>query len=138
VVHTLVPSLPPGARYRVLLVRRSLDEVLASQRVMLSRRGPAPEAAEDARLRPVLEAQLRELERWLTARGEFDWLAVEHAELIAEPRRAAARIDAFLGAGLDVPAMAACVDPALYRQRRPETSPFAREDARRSAPACGR
>jgi len=117
-VHTLVPSLPPDLRYRVLLVRRRLDEVLASQRLMLARRGSAPDLAEDARLLPVLEAQLAGLERWLAAREDLAWLGIEYAELVAEPERVAARINAFLGGGLDEAAMAACVDPRLHRERR--------------------
>ena len=90
-VHTLMPSLPPGILYKVLFVRRRLDEVLASQRVMLARRGSAPDLAEDARLLPVLEEQLAELERWLDAREDLAWLGIEYAELIAEPPRVAAR-----------------------------------------------
>jgi len=116
-VHTLLPSLPPDLRYRVLIVRRRLDEVLASQRVMLARRGAAPDEAEEARLLPALEEQLARLERWLDAREGLVWLRVDHAELVAEPARVAARINAFLGGGLDEGAMAACVEPALYRQR---------------------
>ena len=54
-VHTLLPSLPPDLPVRVLLVRRRLDEVLASQRAMLARRGSALDDAEDARLLPALE-----------------------------------------------------------------------------------
>ena len=117
-VHTLVASLPPGFHYRVLLVRRRLDEVLASQRVMLARRGPAPDSAEDARLLPALAAQLVRLERELAAREDLAWLGIEHAELVREPARVAARMNHFLGSGLDAGAMAACVEPALYRQRR--------------------
>jgi hypothetical protein len=117
-VHTLLPSLPPDLRYRVLLVRRRLDEVLASQRVMLARRGSAPELAEDARLLPVLEEQLAGLERWLTAREDLVWLGIEYAELLADPDRVAARINGFLGGGLDEGAMAECVDPALHHERR--------------------
>ena len=116
-VHTLLPSLPPDLQYRVLIVRRRLDEVLASQRVMLARRGAAPDEAEEARLLPALEEQLARLERWLDAREGLVWLRVDHAELVAEPARVAARINAFLGGGLDEGAMAACVEPALYRQR---------------------
>jgi hypothetical protein len=116
--HTLVASLPPGLPYRVLLVRRRLDEVLASQRVMLARSGAAPDPAEDARLLSAFEAQLARLERELAGRGNVAWLAVEHAELLREPELAAARINHFLGGGLDAAAMAACVDPALHRQRR--------------------
>ena len=117
-VHTLVPSLPPGRHYRVLLVRRRLDEVLASQRVMLTRQGRTPDEREDARLLPVLTEQLAQLERWLTAREDLAWLGIDYAELVAEPGREAARMSAFLGGGLDSAAMAASVDPALHRQRR--------------------
>jgi hypothetical protein len=117
-VHTLVPSLPPDLLYRVLIVRRRLDEVLASQRVMLARRGPAPDAAEDVRLLPVLEEQLAGLERWLDAREDLAWLGIDYAELVADPGRVTARMNAFLGGGLDERAMAACVDPALHRERR--------------------
>jgi len=116
--HTLVASLPPGLPYRVLLVRRRLDEVLASQRVMLARVGAAPDPAENARLLPALEAQLARLERELAARADLSWLGLEHAELVREPVLAAARLNHFLGGGLDASAMAACVDPALHRQRR--------------------
>jgi hypothetical protein len=117
-VHSLLPWLPPGLPCKVLLVRRSLDEVLASQRVMLARRGSAPDEADDARLLPALEEQLARTERWLDAREDLVWLRVDFAELLAEPGPVAARIGAFLGGGLDAAAMAACVDPALHRQRR--------------------
>jgi hypothetical protein len=122
-VPTLLPELPPGLGYRVLLVRRALDEVLVSQRVMLARRGGVPVAAEEARLRAAFEAQLARLEAWLAARAELAWLALDHAALLAEPEAVAGRVSAFLGGGLDVAAMARCVDPALYRQRRQPSAP---------------
>ncbi len=116
-VHTLVTALPPDLLFRVLIVRRRGVEVLASQRVMLARRGEASDAAEDARLLAAFEAQLARLERDLAAREDVAWLSVEHAELVREPALAAARMNHFLGGGLDAVAMAACVDPDLYRQR---------------------
>jgi hypothetical protein len=117
-VHTLVPSLPATLQYKVLLIRRRLDEVLASQRVMLARRGEAPDPAEDARLLPALEAQLARLEDWLEAQAGLVWLGIDHGELLAQPARVATRLAGFLGGGLDARAMAACVDPTLHRQRR--------------------
>ena len=116
--HTLVTALPPGLPHRVLLVRRRLDEVLASQRAMLARRGEIEDPEQDARLAPAFEAQLSRLERELSRRPGVAWLGLEHRELVREPALAAARIDHFLGGGLDAAAMAACVDPGLHRQRR--------------------
>ena len=115
---TLVPSLPPELRYRVLLVRRRLDEVLDSQRAMLARRGETTTPAEDARLRPAFTAQLARLEAWLAAQDGLVWLRIDHAELLGQPVRAAERLAGFLGGGLDARAMATCIDPALHRQRR--------------------
>jgi hypothetical protein len=116
--HTLVPALPSGPRYRVLLVRRRLDEVLASQRAMLARAGESPDEDGDARLAPALAAQLERLERWLDARADVAWLALEHRELVHAPAPACERLARFLGGGLDADAMSACADPALHRHQR--------------------
>ncbi len=92
VIHALVRALPRDFEYRLVLVRRDLREVVASQEAMAPRSqegGLSPE-----RLAAIFEAQL------------------------AEPRRAAGELASFLGGGLDPGAMAGAVDPALYRQKR--------------------
>jgi LPS sulfotransferase NodH len=116
VVHALVTALPPGERYRVVLVRRAWPEVLASQAAMLARRGEAPPPLAPERLAAVYEAQLAEVDAWARARGA-PVLGLAHARLLAAPVAAAAELAAFLGGGLDAAAMARAVDPALHRQR---------------------
>lgn len=116
VVHALVSALPAGFAYRLVLVRRDLQEVVASQEAMLGdAAGPAPSPE---RLVEIYAAQLAELEAWLSGQPHFRVLRLEHALLLAEPRRAARELAAFLGGGLDEEAMAAAVDPALQHQRR--------------------
>ncbi len=123
VVHALVPSLPPDRDYRLILMRRDLREVAASQRAMLERRrtagtvGPAADELPDERLVEILAAQLDEVERWAQAQPRVDVLRVEHRTLLSDPKAGAARVARFLGGGLDVEAMAKVVDPALYRVR---------------------
>lgn len=115
VIHALVDALPEGFDYRLVLVRRDLREVVASQEAMLGAAagpGPAPE-----RLAAIFETQLAELDAWLAARPRFRVLRLELAEVLTDPAGAAAALDAFLGGGLDVAAMAAAVDPALHRRR---------------------
>jgi hypothetical protein len=115
VVHALVSALPEGFEYRLVLVRRDLREVVASQDAMLgAERAPAPTAE---RLAEVFAAQLTELDAWLAARPHVPVLRLEHAALLADPSGAAAGLSVFLGGGLDEAAMAAAVDPALHRQR---------------------
>jgi len=120
IVHALVPELPAQHRYRVLLVERRMDEVLASQERMLARaaqRDGTPPPAADERLGAVFAAQSTRLKRWLDAQPNVRWLLVPHADLIARPLGWAARIDEFLGGVLDRDAMASVVEPSLYRAR---------------------
>lgn len=116
-VHLLLRDLPPGRSYRVLLMRRRLDEMVASQRRMLERLGRDPGALSDQRRAEIFAAQLDETERWLAAQPDFRVLRVDYNALVEDPPPHLARIDEFLGGGLDARAMAAVVDPELYRNR---------------------
>jgi hypothetical protein len=116
IVHLLVRELPIDSRlqYRVILMRRNMREILASQRVMLERQGK--KSADETLLAEGYRAQLRELERWLQHK-QFATLTIDHGDLIRNPRGAAVKIDKFLDGNLNIDEMTKVVDPALYRQR---------------------
>ena len=117
-MHALAASLPPDRDYRMILMRRDLREVAASQRAMLERCGAAADELPDERLVEILAAQLEEAERWARAQPRVELLCVEHGALLSDPKAGATRVDGFLGGGLDVAAMAKAIDPSLYRSRR--------------------
>lgn len=118
VVHALLPELPADRPYRVISVHRAIDEVLASQRAMLRRKGePRTAPAEEARMGAIQLQQLEAAERWVDAVPGAALLRVRHAELLRDPAGASQRIAAFVGGALDLAAMAAAVDPSLHRQR---------------------
>lgn len=146
VVSPLLPELPSDRAYRILFIERDLGEVLLSQRKMLRRLGRGPNAGEDEpALERAYRAATRRARAWIDAAPDAPVLFVVHAELIASPIREIDRIAAFLartsGAGPEpaglhphlgpggalapdtavtaraARAMAAVVDPALYRAR---------------------
>lgn len=116
-VHLLLYDLPQDRPYRVVFMRRNLDEVLASQRKMLTRQGKAGAQLPKEQLRKIFEDQVRKVTSWLTTQPNVKSIEVTYHELIADPRGHAARLNEFLGGGLDVDAMVGAVDPALYRNR---------------------
>jgi hypothetical protein len=116
VISYLLRSLPRGLNYRVIFVRRDLEEVLASQRKMLARRGES-EDIDPAKMSALFQDDVWR-STWLIRNDpRFESLDVHYSEVLAQPEEQARRINAFLGGGLDVSAMAAAVDPALYRNR---------------------
>jgi hypothetical protein len=116
-IAQLLFHLPRGPRYKVVFMRRALHEVLASQKVMLQRRGQADSVPDDEEIRRVLIRHLLQVEDRLRLRPDLETLFVSFNRMLDDPLRQTERISRFLGGGLSASAMAETVDPALYRQR---------------------
>jgi hypothetical protein len=66
----------------------------------------------------VFNGHLERLDNWLTARPNVEVLKVDYNGLVSGGiDESVARINDFLGGSLDLPAMAAVVEPDLYHQR---------------------
>ncbi len=117
IIHALIPDLPPGRAYRVILMERDPDEVLASQARMLERSGRAGAALAPAALKRIYLAQLETARRWISAAPGAELLEVNYNRLLADPAAEAARVAGFLGRPLAAAPMAAAVRPDLYRNR---------------------
>jgi hypothetical protein len=118
VVSPLVPHLPQGESYRVILVERDLDEISSSQQRMLARLEKSGGALTDAALKDFLAEQNRFALNRLEAHA-LPSLVLSHAETMRDPQAAAQRIASFIGieAPDRIAAMAAAVDAELYRER---------------------
>ncbi len=117
IIHLLLRELPTDGRfrYRVLFLRRPMEEVIASQRAMLTRAGKV--SADPAALSKVYQSQLAQIEQWLSEHSCFETRSIEYHRILENPVALANELNAFLGSDLDTAAMAGTVDPTLYRQR---------------------
>jgi len=117
IVAPLLAALPAGLPCRIILSERDLGEVLDSQERMLERRKqPLPATPERRKLlRDEYGRTLARVKAALGRRPQTELLVVEHRAAILNPAAVAARVNAFLGGGLDVEKMAAAIDPALHR-----------------------
>ncbi|MCH7664969.1 MAG: sulfotransferase [Acidobacteria bacterium] len=116
IVSNLLRSLPADNNYRVLFIRRDIQEILASQAKMLERRGE-DSATDDQRMAELFAADVWRAQYLLERQPQFEWIEVNYREVLADPGRHARRIQTFLGLDLAVDRMAEVVDPSLYRNR---------------------
>jgi len=117
-VHLLLYDLPPRYRYRVVFMRRQIEEVLASQRVMLERLGKEGGKLSDADLARVFQSQIAQLQEWLPRQPNFSVCYVSYNQVMKDPAPVVKELNAFLGGALDTGAMMRSVDPTLYRRRQ--------------------
>jgi len=119
VISALLQHLPEAYDYQVIFMERHMPEILASQRKMLDRRGEVDEM-DDEKMTALFEKHLQQVKTWLAEQENFSVLYVHYSEALDDARSQAERVNAFLGAGLDVDKMAGTVDPNLYRNRQEE------------------
>lgn len=117
VISTLLPYLPDGYHYRIIFMRRAMEEVLASQRKMLINRGENPDKVSDDQMAEMFQKDLQQSERWINSQSHTSRIDINYRELIANPRPLVAEINRFLGGGLDEEKMLGVIDPSLYRHR---------------------
>ena len=117
-ISALLRHLPPTYHYKVVFMRRTLEEVLASQRQMLVRRGKPTDTTSDAKMAEFFSNHLRRVEAWLAEQPNIDVVYISYNELMAEPEAHCAEVARFLGLPLDPKRMVSVASGALYRQRR--------------------
>ena len=116
IIVQLIPFLPSQFSYQVIFMERDISEVLASQRKMLQRQGKGGGNLSDVQLHQIFERQVFEVKQMLVQR-DVPMLDVAYSNVLQYPMKIAEQIQEFLREDLDVCAMAAVIDPNLYRQR---------------------
>jgi len=117
IISQLLQELPADCRYRVVFMHRAMDEILASQRRMLVRRGEPTDKISDEQIAALFRKHLERVENWLEQQSNFDVIHVSYNEVLAHPRKETKRVSSFFDHELDIGAMMKVVDPTLYRQR---------------------
>lgn len=114
IVSLLLYDLPPALPCRIILMRRNLDEILASQQAMLRRRGQAGLGPPDDQMRRHFETHLAKIRRWIAERN-IPCLECDYNRLLQDPEPSLAELVAFLGGGIQPGALRQAIRPELYR-----------------------
>ena len=122
-VSALLLDLPllGSYTYRVIFMRRKMEEILASQKTMLERSGKPTDAIGDEKMAALFRKHLRQVDKWMSEQPQVQVLYVSYNELMADPIQEIERISQFLGNELDAKKMASVIDRTLYRQRSTNT-----------------
>lgn len=117
IISMLLENLLPEFSYKVVFMLRNIDEILASQRQMLIRKGEEDNKVPDEQLSVMYKKHLTKIEKYLNERANIDVLYVKYNEAIESPEKYASLINSFLENRLDAKKMLQVIDKNLYRQR---------------------
>jgi len=118
IVTGLIMYLPADYNYKIVFMRRDLNEILSSQKKMLGRLGKEDDNIPDDKMAKVYEEHLKEVRGWLIRQPNIETLYVNYNSMVKDPTEALNKINNFLGGDMDVLVMSAVVDKELYRERK--------------------
>ncbi len=117
VISHLLKDLPEEHFYKVIFMRRDLDEVVASQNKMLERR-EEDNPLDDVQTKQFFLRHLVQVQFLVRDRPNFQMIEVRYKDALDDPAAFVGIVDDFLERGLDTGSMAAVVDQQLYRNRK--------------------
>jgi hypothetical protein len=118
VISFLIKDLPDDNDYRVIFMRRDLDEVLASQDKMIQRLGTTDASAHAEAMKEAYRNDIVRARLLCKKRPNFEMIEIHYRATIEDPVDTSRRVNAFLGHRLDEAALREAVDESLYRNRR--------------------
>lgn len=118
VISALLEHLPQNYSYKIIFIHRKIEEILASQKQMLIRRGQPTDKVSDEEMKKIFLKHVQQVEDWLANQSNIDVMYLYYNEILKEPVKYSARINQFLGDILNTKNMAGIVDKTLHRQRR--------------------
>lgn len=117
VISHLLKELPDDNFYRIIFARRHLEEVIASQNIMLDRQAE-PNPVDDAKAIKLYRTHLVNVRFLIRRKSNLEMIELAYSDTVSDPESAAEYINRFLGGKLDQEKMAAVVDKRLYRNRK--------------------
>ena len=101
----------PERAYKIIYMKRNLDEVLDSMEKMSGK-------VDREKEKPLFE-KLNEFSfNLMEKRDDIEYIIVNYREVIEDPLKEVTKVNQFLDGMLDVRSAAAAVDPSLYRNVR--------------------
>jgi len=116
-VSMLLYDLPSDRNYKIVFMKRNMDEILASQRRMLIRQGRSGDGPDDKEMGRIFAKHLRDTEEWLGKQKHTDVLYMNYNEIVRNPVAQADILKQFFGSRLNAEAMAGVIERNLYRNR---------------------
>ena len=118
-ISQLLLDLPGDYQYKVIFMHRKIEEVLASQKQMLIRRGTFKEdGVSDEEMGKFLTMHVDQVLKKMKGMDNVERLCVNYNDMLADAGDSITQINDLLGGNLNTQAMAGTIDKSLYRQRK--------------------
>lgn len=119
IIAQLLPFLPANYNYKIIFMRRNMDEVLKSQQIMLGKETDVKSKSFPMGLNTAFEKQLKKVENWVDSQPHVEMLNIDYSKVVEEPTEELESILNFLNfENGNLKKMKSMIDKSLYRNKK--------------------
>ncbi len=118
VVSQLLYELPSNENYKIIFMKRKMNEILVSQKKMLERVGNNKDDISDEKMGGSFDKHLSKITEWMDKRKYMDVLYIDYNDILKNPSEHIKTINRFLNDKLNVENAVKAIDKSLYRNRQ--------------------
>ena len=116
-ISQLLYDLPSNENYKVIFMKRKMNEILASQSKMLERRGNVKDGISDEKMGEFFDKHLSKIIDWIEGRKYIDVLYIDYNNLLINPEEHIKTLNRFLNYRLNEENAVKVINKSLYRNR---------------------
>ncbi len=84
-ISQLLYDMPSNESYKVIFMKRNMNEILASQKKMLERRGNNKDDISDEKMGEFFSKHLSKIMEWMDERKYMDILYINYSDILENP-----------------------------------------------------
>lgn len=116
-ISQLLYDLPSNENYKVIFMKRKMNEILASQSKMLERMGSSKDGISDEKMGEFFDKHLSKIIDWIEGRKYIDVLYIDYNDFLINPDEHIKTLNRFLNYKLNEGKAVKVIDKSLYRNR---------------------
>ncbi len=116
IVSPLLRFLPSNVNYKIIFVKRNLNEILMSQKKMLENLETEDKISEELMLKSFKD-HLKKTEDWINSQKNISAVYINYNELLNNPSEECIKLKKFLNRDINSKHITKVIDKKLYRNR---------------------
>ncbi len=117
IVSKLLYELPSNENYKIIFIKRKMNEILASQRKMLERMGKSTGGTSDGEMEMLFNKHLSKIAKYIEEKKYIDVIYINYNDFVKSPNVQIKTLNRFLNNKLNIEKAVKVVDKSLYRNR---------------------
>ncbi|MCF8358331.1 MAG: alkaline phosphatase family protein [Prolixibacteraceae bacterium] len=118
IVLPLLYKIPATFNYKIIMMKRDMEEVIESQHRMLVNTGKIDEGIYASGIEATYAKYLERLEGWAQRNKNVELLEIDYNKAVTNPVETARKVIGFLNLGKEEEKIASSINPELYRTKK--------------------